>query len=85
MCFIIDIEVLDELLKSEKDVFIYYGPSSELSWTLMFPNECSDGGNNLSKAMEGLDTFLADYKGIAGVILSNIQSEVRTGLIKFLN
>ncbi|XP_060847550.1 uncharacterized protein LOC132927102 [Rhopalosiphum padi] len=41
----------------------------------MFPNECSDGGKNLSKAMEGLNTFLTDHKGLAGVILTAIQSE----------
>jgi hypothetical protein len=81
MCFIIDIAVLDELLKSGKDVFIYYGRGKQNNWTTMLTNECPNGGKNSLKEMEGLRTFLDDHKGLAGVIIAGLQYQVKIDLI----
>ncbi|XP_050057971.1 uncharacterized protein LOC114124500 isoform X2 [Aphis gossypii] len=66
-----DYTLLDTLLRSNKDVFLYYGRELVEIWAEMFANGCAEA--NSLKEMKGLHTFLDQHKGIDGLILTGLQ------------
>ncbi|KAE9521591.1 hypothetical protein AGLY_018010, partial [Aphis glycines] len=68
-CFVIYIAILDVLLKSGKDVYLYYGWSDALDWCKMLKNAST---NSLIE-MKSIKGFFKDHQGITGLILTGLS------------
>ncbi|KAE9521592.1 hypothetical protein AGLY_018011, partial [Aphis glycines] len=66
---IISITILDVLLKSGKDVYLYYGWSDALDWCKMLKNAST---NSLIE-MKSIKGFFKDHQGITGLILTGLS------------
>jgi len=75
--FIIYIEVLDSMLESGKPVFTLYGHDNQSQWSEVLACESSNGGVNSLDEMKSLKDFFDKHPKIEGVILTNLQYDVR--------
>ncbi|KAE9534576.1 hypothetical protein AGLY_008666 [Aphis glycines] len=64
-----DYAILDDLLKSGKDIYLYYGRMTSPDWCTMLEN----ANTNALREMESIKGFFKDHQGIAGLILCGIS------------
>ncbi|XP_050057975.1 uncharacterized protein LOC126550440 isoform X2 [Aphis gossypii] len=68
-----DYAILDTLLASDKDVYLYYGRETTTDWANVLGNGCAEA--NALKEMNSLEVFFEAHKGIDGLILVGITYE----------
>jgi hypothetical protein len=79
--FIICIAKLDVILNDAKNVFVVYGHSTQEEWSQVLACEACNNGSNSQLEMKGLKSFLDQHPGIKGLLISNLELDVRTNFL----
>jgi hypothetical protein len=69
------------MLKSSKNVFVIYGHATQEEWSQVLACEACNNGTNSQDEMKGLKSFLDQHPGIKGLLIRNLELDVRIHLL----
>ncbi|XP_026820673.1 uncharacterized protein LOC113559229 [Rhopalosiphum maidis] len=69
---------LDLILKSSKNVFIFYGHHTEEEWAQVLNTENDHKEKKLNEEMKALKTYLDQHPGIKGLIIKNLEFDANS-------